>query len=253
MASTDDIEQDESLTDHQRTEPATHTVLTRLRELIVTGKIAPDTKLRAEALATLLNVSRTPIRSALAVLSAEGLVSYSVNRGYTVRPVTIGDVFDSIDVRASLEGIAVRTTVDHGWEADALAELAEIVRQGRVIVDRGVWSEEIELDWYQLNFQFHRAILFESRNEVLRAAMRMTLIYPVLGDAARLCPSVAACVPPRHRQIPSTPPAHILGSQQDHEEVLAAIRREDSTEAQRLMHAHVLATKTRLHAVVIPR
>jgi hypothetical protein len=54
---------------------------------IVTGKVAPDTRLRAEALAEQLEVSRTPVRSALALLSAEGLVSYSVNRGYTVRAI----------------------------------------------------------------------------------------------------------------------------------------------------------------------
>jgi len=54
-------------------EPSTHTVLTRLRERIVTGEIPPDTRLRAEGLAAEMNVSRTPIRSALAVLSAEAM------------------------------------------------------------------------------------------------------------------------------------------------------------------------------------
>ena len=75
------------LADPQYAEMATHTVLSKLRELIVTGNIAPDTRLRAEALAEQLEVSRTPVRSALALLSAEGLVSYSMNRGYTVRAV----------------------------------------------------------------------------------------------------------------------------------------------------------------------
>src|SRR5882672_9735138 len=108
------------LADPQHTEPTTHTVLTRLREMIVTGQIEPDTRLRAEALAAQLDVSRTPIRSALAVLSAEGLVSYSVNRGYTVRAVTIGDVFDSIEVRASLEALACRISVEKGWSKEEL-------------------------------------------------------------------------------------------------------------------------------------
>ena len=111
----------EALADPQNTEPATHTVLSRLREMIVTGQIAPGTRLRAEGLATQLEVSRTPVRSALAVLSAEGLVLYSMNRGYTVRAVTLGDIFDSIDVRASLEGLACRLSVDRGWAEDGLA------------------------------------------------------------------------------------------------------------------------------------
>lgn len=253
MGITDGIDEEERLAEPQQTEPATHTVLMRLREMIVTGKIPPDSKLRAEALATQLDVSRTPIRSALAVLSAEGLVNYSMNRGYTVRAVTIGDVFDSIEVRATLEGIAARGAVNLGWEPGALRQSASLVEQGRIITDRGEWSEQIEYEWYELNRQFHRSILVASRNEVLRNAVRMTLIYTILGDAARLCPSIAASVPPRYRQVPPTPPAHILESQAEHEAVLEAFRREDADEAQRLMADHVLATKRRLKTIVIPR
>ena len=135
MATMDEPEQEDTLADPQQTEPATHSVLMRLREMIVTGKIAPDSKLRAEALATLLDVSRTPIRSALAVLSAEGLVKYSVNRGYTVRAVTVGDVFDSIEVRATLEGMAARAAVELGWEPDALQRSADLVAQARTLLD----------------------------------------------------------------------------------------------------------------------
>ena len=46
-------EGEEALADPQHAEPTTHTVLFKLRELIVTGKLAPDTRLRAEALADL--------------------------------------------------------------------------------------------------------------------------------------------------------------------------------------------------------
>lgn len=253
MADTEVTEREDALAEPQQTEPATHSVLMELREMIVTGRIAPDTKLRAEALATLLDVSRTPIRSALAVLSAEGLVNYSVNRGYTVRTVTVRDVFDSIEVRASLEGIAARTAADLGWEAQTLSQLTDLVSQGRAILSRGEWSETIEREWYQLNWLFHRGIMVASRNEVLRNATRMTLIYPVLGDVARLCPTIAACVPPRHRQMPATPPAHVLESQDEHEALLDAFRQEDSQAAQRLMTEHVLATRHRLHAIVMPR
>jgi GntR family transcriptional regulator of vanillate catabolism len=241
------------LADPPQTEPATHTVLMRLREMIVTGQIPPETRLRAEGLATELAVSRTPIRSALAVLSAEGLVDYGINRGYTVRAVTIGDVFDSIEVRAGLEGQAARMSVDLGWEASALDRLADLVRQGRAILDRGEWSEKAEIEWYELNHAFHRSIHHASQNKVLRNAIRMTLIYPVFGDPARLCPSVAAAVPLRLRQVAATTPEHLLSSQGDHERLLDAIRRQDSAEAGRIMTDHVLATKRRLHAIATRR
>lgn len=253
MAGTDETEREEVLAEPQQTEPATHSVLMQLREMIVTGKIAPDTKLRAEALAALLDVSRTPIRSALAVLSAEGLVNYSMNRGYTVRTMSIGDVYDSIQVRSALEGMAARAAVNLGWEPEALRRSAAMVEQGRVIVDRGEWSERIEYEWYELNRQFHRSILVASRNEVLRNAVRMTLIYPILGDAARLCPAIAACVPPRYRQLSASVPGHVVESQAAHEALVDAFRREDGDAAQCLMTEHVLATRHRLHSVVMPR
>ena len=243
----------EVLADPQHAETTTHSVLSKLRELIVTGKIAPETRLRAEALAEQLEVSRTPVRSALALLSAEGLVSYSVNRGYTVRPVTIRDIFDSIDVRATLELLACQQSVERGWSEGELNKLAGLVRQSRVIVDAGAWSEAIEREWYELNRLFHRSIHIAAQNAVLRNAIRMTLIYPVLGDVARICPSVAGHVPQRFRQLPTTVPEHIRESQLDHEKVVEAIRAGDGNEAGQLMSAHVLATKTRLHAIATLR
>jgi GntR family transcriptional regulator of vanillate catabolism len=241
------------LTDPQRTEPTTHTVLTRLREMIVTGQFEPGAPLRAEALAVQLDVSRTPIRSAFAVLSAEGLVSYSINRGYTVRAVTIGDVFDAIEVRASLESLACRLSVEQGWNDEELKRLAVNVERSRAIVDRGDWSAKIEAAWYELNWTFHRSIHQVTRNAVLRNTIRMTLIYPVFGDVARVCPSVAAHIPQPLRALSKTTPKHIEESQRDHENMLGAIRRGNGERAGQLMSAHVVATKTRLHEIATRR
>jgi len=246
-------EQAEFLNDAPSTEPATHTVLSSLRERILTGQIAPGSRLRAEALATEMNVSRTPIRSALAVLSAEGIVQYSVNRGYTVRSITIGDILASIEVRAALEGTATRLSVDHGWSPSELDLLQDCALKGRAIVDRGEWSVEIEAEWYELNWVFHRAINIAARNPVLRNAMRMTILSPVMGDVIHISPVVAAHVPHRLRQIPATPPEHILQSQAEHEAIVSAIKADDSLTAERLMIAHVMATKARVHAMATLR
>jgi GntR family transcriptional regulator of vanillate catabolism len=245
--------EDSELADLLMTEPATNTVLMQLREQIVNGQIPPGTRLRAEALAAQLDVSRTPIRSALALLSAEGLVSYGVNRGYTVRQVTIGDILDSIETRAALESLACRISVDNGWNARDLAWLAGTVRQSREIVDRAAWSEAIEREWYRLNHLFHRGMLRASRNAVLRNAVRMTILNPIYGDIVRVCPSVAVHVPERHRRLPEVVPDHIRESQTDHEAILAAITAGDSLEAGRLVSEHVLSTKARVHAVATLR
>jgi GntR family transcriptional regulator of vanillate catabolism len=239
--------------DARRAEPATVTVLTRVRELIVTGDISPGTRLAAETVAHQLGVSRTPVRSALAVLSAEGLVSYEMNRGYTVRKITVRDVLDAVGVRAVLEGLGCGLSVDYGWSPESLGDLRTVVEAGRQIVDAKDWSEKIERHWYALNRSFHQQITVASHNAALRNAIRMTLIYPLFGDIARLSPAVAAFVPQRHRTIPESTPDHIVDSQLDHESILEAIEAGSAAGAQTLMQEHVLKSKARLEAAASRR
>lgn len=239
--------------DGQRAEPATLTVLTRVRELIVTGQIAAGARLAAETIAQDLGVSRTPVRSALAVLAAEGLVSYSMNRGYTVRNLRLRDILDAIEARAVLESRACGLAVDYGWSDEELGQLCRTVENGQAILDAGEWSEAVEGQWYTLNRDFHSLIVRVSRNMAIRTAIRMTLIYPVFGDVARLCPAVAEYVPMRHRMVPATPPAHILESQADHQRILGAIVAEDALLAEQAMLAHVTKSKDRLAALATRR
>lgn len=240
------IDQRSMLSDPQSAEPATHTVLVKIREMVVSGEIKPGARLRAEALATQLDVSRTPIRSALAVLSAEGLISYSMNKGYTVRSVTLRDVLDSIEVRATLEGLACKASVDYGWSEEALARLGDGVRDGRAVLAPEGWSEERERAWYDINWTFHRSIAMAASNAVVRNALRMTLIYPVFGDVIRVAPSVEPMVPPKNRQLARSAPPHLLQSQLDHEAILEALIQGEGDEAQTLMTRHVLRSRARI-------
>ncbi len=238
---------------HQRAEPATTTVLTQVRELIVTGAIAPGARLAAEKIATDLGVSRTPVRSALAVLTAEGLVSHSMNRGYTVKDIGFRDVLDAIDARAVLEAKACGLSVDYGWSVEELSTLRSHVERGRAIVDAGRWSEELEREWYGANRAFHSLVIRASRNTIIRSAIRMTLIHPIFGDIARISPVVSQYVPRRLRAIPDAPPDHIVESQQDHEAVAAAIEQDDAVLAEKLMLDHTLKGKKRLISVATRR
>lgn len=219
----------------------------------MTGGIPPGSRLAAETIAQQLGVSRTPVRSALAVLAAEGLVSYEVNRGYTVRQTTVRDVLDAIEVRAVLEARGCGMSVENGWNADDLAGIRDAVAAGRAIVDGNAWSEDLERAWYALNRRFHQSITLASHNAALRNAIRMTLIYPLFGDIARLSPVVARYVPERLRRLPDTPPTHIVDSQADHEHIVAAIECGSAEAAQALMLEHVLKSKSRLESAASRR
>lgn len=236
-----------------RMQPATTTVLTQVRELIVTGKAEPGSQLAAESLAKELGVSRTPVRSALAVLAAEGLVSHTMNRGYRVADIGFRQILDAIEARAVLEAKACGLSVDFGWSREEFASLRSSVERGGEIVAGGRWSAEIEREWYDTNRSFHSLIVRVSRNATIRNAVRMTIIHPIFGDIARLSPAVAKYVPQRLRALSDETPGHIAASQRDHEAIVEAIGAEDAELAEKLMLDHVLDGKKRLAATATRR
>ncbi|MEY4748451.1 MAG: hypothetical protein RIQ60_665 [Pseudomonadota bacterium] len=97
-------------------------VVQRLRQRIVEGELAPGAKLNERELSELLAVSRTPLREALRMLAAEGLVELLPNRGAVVAQMSRQDVADSFEVIAGLEAQAGELAAARITPA-ALAEL----------------------------------------------------------------------------------------------------------------------------------
>ena len=79
-------------------------VAVRLRQRIVEGELAPGAKLNERELSESLHVSRTPLREAIKMLAAEGLVELLHNRGAVVAQMSAQDVADTFEVIAGLEG-----------------------------------------------------------------------------------------------------------------------------------------------------
>ena len=82
------------------------TALLRLREMLLSGEFTPGKRLPEIPLANRLGVSRTPLRLALSALEHEGLLEESPTRGYIVRSFQRTDIFDLIEIRGLLEGMA---------------------------------------------------------------------------------------------------------------------------------------------------
>jgi DNA-binding GntR family transcriptional regulator len=79
-----------------------------LRDAIVRGTFAPGAQLVEQRIATSLGVSRGTAREALRRLRDEGFATGAPNRGVFVRELTLDDVVDLYNVRAGIEGVAVR-------------------------------------------------------------------------------------------------------------------------------------------------
>ena len=136
-------------------------VAVRLRQRIVEGHLAPGAKLNERELAELLQVSRTPLREAIRMLAAEGLVELLPNRGAVVLQLSQQDVADAFDVIAGLEGQAGELAAER---IDA-AQLAEIRALHYEML--AAFTRRDLATYYRLNALVHSQINAAAGNRVL--------------------------------------------------------------------------------------
>jgi DNA-binding GntR family transcriptional regulator len=138
-------------------------VAKRLRQMLVEGRVAPGAKLNERELSALLNVSRTPLREAIKMLAAEGLVELVPNRGAIAVALTEADVINTFEVMAGLESqsgeLAAQRITD-----EELAEIRALHFEMMAAYTRGDLSA-----YYSLNARIHRAINAAAKNPVLTA------------------------------------------------------------------------------------
>lgn len=136
-------------------------VATRLRQRIVEGQIAPGAKLNERELSELLNVSRTPLREAIKMLAAEGLVELLPHRGAVAASLSEQDVADTFEVIAGLEGQSGELAA----QRITPAELAEV--QALHYEMMAAYTRRDLSTYYRLNAQIHTRINAAARNPVL--------------------------------------------------------------------------------------
>src|SRR3546814_8119880 len=81
-------------------------VAARLRTMLVEGVIQPGAKLNERELCEKLRAPRTPLREAIKLLAAEGLVDLLPNRGAVAVRLTEADVMNTFEVLSMLEGMS---------------------------------------------------------------------------------------------------------------------------------------------------
>jgi DNA-binding GntR family transcriptional regulator len=89
------------ITQSDRQEASLHgEILLRLRDYVVEGNIPEGARVPERQLCEMLGISRTPLREALKVLAAEGLIELLPNRGARVRQLSERDLEELFDVMA---------------------------------------------------------------------------------------------------------------------------------------------------------
>jgi DNA-binding GntR family transcriptional regulator len=99
-----------------------------IRDAIFDGRIDLGQRLVEDELASLLNVSRGPVRRALVLLSEEGLVNTEHHRGTTVAELSADDVRETASLRTALERLAVDWLCRNATEGD-FTRIAVVLQQ----------------------------------------------------------------------------------------------------------------------------
>lgn len=188
-----------------------------IKDQILSLKARPDTVLKEEEVGALYGVSRTPVHDALQQLKQEGFLDQVKKVGYVVKPLSICDLKEIIQVRSVLEGYAARlTTVNQ--DKKIFARLQKVNEKARVYLANNDLG-----GFFRNSSDFHGIIYQGSKNA------RLSLLIESLRDSFL-----------RYRRkllkIPEMPQVQV----EDHEEMLAVMTKGDEVEVERMVREHII-------------
>lgn len=190
-------------------------VAAHLRERIANGTVSPGERLNELRLTREFSLSRSPIREALRVLAAEGLVVLEPRRGTVVCPVSIDHLEDLFEVRAVFETYALGQAI--GQRRQHKAALRRLLDDARELLDRRDVA-----GWYESSQRFHDAIVAAGGNLHLKA------LYDTVKVSMR-----------RYQLLVIGLPQHPARSQGEHEAIFDTFARGDADRATALLRAHI--------------
>ena len=192
-----------------------------LRGDIVSGRLAPATRLRISQLSESYGIGASPLREALSKLSSEFLVIFEPQRGFSVAPLCPEELRDISRVRCELEGEALHRAImagDDAWEAGIVAAfyaLGKADSRRRAMPDAAA-------DWEDRNRDFHEALVAACDSPWLKR-LRGLIYYQH----------------ERYRRISLTHPDPARDLQGEHAAIMEAALARHAAEAIRLSKEHI--------------
>jgi GntR family transcriptional regulator of vanillate catabolism len=202
----------------------------RLRAAVLAGEFKPGERLYEERLSERFGVSRTPIRTALQALAADGLLDHAPHRGYAVRAFDIAETLHTYEIRAVLEGLAARRAAQSGLAAGEQRTIEEALREGDRLLARGWLEPDDRIAYGAINFRIHNAVYVAGGSRML-------------GDMLRMSQQVA---PSSYRNVIAFEYHDVRRRHDDHHRIFEAILCRDGSRAELLMRDHVESVRRAL-------
>lgn len=214
----------------------TVSALLELRDLILSGALAPGQRLQELAVVDRLGVSRTPVRAALARLQEEGLVEAVPSGGYAVRAFSEQDVDEAIELRGVLEGLAARLAAEKGAAPERLAPLKACLAEVDGVLGATRLTEADFERYVELNERFHARLTALADSPMLAQQIARAYALPFASPSGFV---MAQAVQPQAR--------HILAVAQDqHRCVLEAVENREGARAEAIMREHARLARRNL-------
>ena len=201
-------------------------VATRLRNMVFERQLAPGQWIDELALANDWQISRTPLREALKVLAAEGLVTSVPRQGCKVTEMSEDDADELFPVMALLEGRCAFEAVRKATDAEVKG-----LRRLHDALEKHAAANNID-GYYRANHDFHTRVQALAANRWLdRATNELRRFLRLL----------------RGRQL--NWPGRMAASINEHRVLIDAFEQRDAVRAERVMHDHLMAQLVALKAL----
>lgn len=199
-----------------------------LRQAITDGYLESGQRLDQDAIAEELQVSRTPLREAIAALESEGLLQSKPHRGVFVSEVTTKDIHEVYGLRALLEAEIARQAADSVPDA-VLGELEASLQDAQKAYDDGD-----PLAQFQADRQFHETLRVFAKNDLLREVLE----------------GVSNRISAVRRFAQMRPGPHVDEFAREHFDILEAVRQGDGDRAAALTKLHLENSARRLEELM---
>ena len=192
-----------------------------LKSRILSGLLAPGTKLRQEAIARDCDTSRTPAREAILRLDAAGLVITTAGKGVVIRDYTRENYLALSQVRALVEGYAIRRACLYmpGETVDELRQKVESALTATAATPAEM--RVVDADVLAADRAVHQAIAKWSKNQILADTIER------LGEMNQMARSQDVSI-------------HHTGLLEDVLPLLQAIADRDTERAHHLLYSHIM-------------
>ena len=215
-------------TDEASSTSQTVRVQLRLRELILSGELAPGNRIAELALVELLGASRTPIRAALVRLQEEGLLDALPGGGYAVKDFSEADIHDAIELRGTLEGLAARLAAERGISTDLLIDARNCLELIDQLLAQPALREESFSGYVTQNGRFHELLAKMSGSNVVQRQIQRAVTLPFASPNGFV---MSRSTGPDARDV-------LVVAQEQHRGVMEAIVKREGARAEALMREH---------------